>query len=218
MSEAANPAQELIDAEFPPHLRPFVPPALRRAYAAADRVMEETPFLGTPSGVFERGNLILKATEWELHRLMLAGSLPFEPSWEPYAVPTGKHLVMRSGRARITINQIAEPDGKPRGAKFRDNYGVSNTEYLWPEWNEEARRAAGLKHLVLLHGYQTLSFANVALPHPTARKLIWRTDNLLDLLHEVPNDQSGLGEEGPSDSPDPEAIENLRRILRDETE
>jgi hypothetical protein len=52
---------------------------------------------------------------------------------------------MTSGRARITINQIAEPHAKPRSAKFRDNYGVPNTEYLWPEWNEEARRAAGLK-------------------------------------------------------------------------
>ena len=125
---------------------------------------------------------------------------------------------MTSGRARITINQIAEPHAKPRSAKFRDNYGVPNTEYLWPEWNEEARRAAGLKHLVLLHGFQTLTFANVALPHPKARQLIWRTENLMDLLHEVPEERAGPGEEGPSDSPDPEAIENLRRIIRDNDE
>jgi hypothetical protein len=91
MSEASNPAQELIDSEFPPHLRPLIPPALRRAYTAADRVMDETPFLGTPSGLYQRGDLILKAAEWELHRLIVAGSLPFEPSWEPCAVPTGRH-------------------------------------------------------------------------------------------------------------------------------
>jgi len=215
MRVAANPAQDLIDEEFPSVLRPLVPPALRRAYAIADRVMEE-PFLCTPSGRYQRGDLILKATEFEFRRLIDAGSLPFEPAWEPYAAPTGKHLVMRSKRARITVNQIASPKQKPRPAKFRDNYGVTNTEYLWAEWNEEARAEGSLKHLVLLHGYQDLVFAKIALPHPTEQKLIWGTGNLMDLLHEVPDEQRGPYEEGPAESPDPEAIENLQRIVRDE--
>lgn len=212
---AANPAQELIDEEFPLGLRSLVPPALRRAYSAADQVIETTPFLCTPSGRYQRGDLILKAAEWEFRRLIDAGSLPFEPAWEPYAVPTGKHLVMRTKRARITINQIVAPEKKPRPAKFRDNYGLSNMEYLWPEWNDEARAADDLKHLVLLHGYQELVFAKIALPHPTKRELIESTDNLMHLLHEVPDEQNEPREEGPAESPEPESIDNLLRFIRD---
>jgi hypothetical protein len=218
MPAATNHALDLIDEEFPLALRPLVPPALKRAYSAADRVMETTPFLCTPSGRYQRGDLIMKAAEWEFRRLIDAGSLPFDPAWESYAAPTGKHLVMRTKRARITINQIATPAKKPRPAKFRDNYGVSNMEYLWPEWNDEARAADDLKHLVLLHGYQELVFAKVALPHPTKRKLIEGTDNLMGLVHEVPDEQTGPREEGPADSPDPEAIDNLLRIIRDDRE
>jgi hypothetical protein len=211
VAEPINHAQQLADEEFPPTIRSLIPSALRRAYGAVDRVMEQHPFLGTPSGRFHRGDLIVLATEWEFECLIEAGSLPFEPSYEHYAAPTGKHLVMRSRRARITINQVHSPNKKPRKAVFRDAFGTPNMEYLWPEWNAEEKDKKK-KHLLILHGYQDLEFANLAVPNPTVNKLIWWSDNLL----KVPHAATVRGEEeGPADSPEPEAIENLIRLVRD---
>jgi hypothetical protein len=95
MSIAANPAEDLIDEEFPSIYRPLVPAALKRAYASAEQAYDLLEFLGTPSGRFHRGDLIVLAAEFEFLKLIKESHLPFEPSWEDYASPTGKHLVMR---------------------------------------------------------------------------------------------------------------------------
>lgn len=90
MQEASNPARELIDEEFPEIYRPFVPAALKRAYASADQAIESIDFLGTPSAKFQRGDLIVLAAEFEFLRLIKEGHLPFDPAWENYASPTGQ--------------------------------------------------------------------------------------------------------------------------------
>ncbi|WP_156394111.1 hypothetical protein [Methylobacterium sp. Leaf94] len=220
MAEAENPAQSLIDEEFPIGLRPLVAPALKRAYQAADSLILRTEFLDNPSGRYQRGDLICKAAEHEFRRLIEAGSLPFEPSWDDYASPTGKHLVMRGKRSRITINQVDKPNTKPRRAAFRVNFGESNMADLFPEQNRAIREENEKKHIVLLHGHRNLTFATLGLPHPTRAKLIWRTPNLLPKVFEVADIPPGTTspvppEEGPTQSPDPEALENLLRLIRD---
>jgi hypothetical protein len=72
--------------------------------------------------------LIVLAKEFEFLRLIREGRLPFEPVWENYAVPTGKHLVMKSPGANLTINQVEWPHVKPRKAAFRDQLAVPNTD------------------------------------------------------------------------------------------
>ena len=215
MTKALNPAKQFIDNEFPESIRPLVAPALRRAYTTVDSLMERVEFLSTPSGRYQRGDLIVKATEFEFYRLIMAGSLPFDPAWEDYAAPTGKHLVMRSGRARITINQVESIDTKPRKAVFRENYGISNMAYLWPEWNEAANFDGKRRHLLVLHGYQVLTFAGIGLPHPKRNRLLWYTENLMNMPHAVPDEFGQTKVEGPSESPDPEAIEELLRFIND---
>lgn len=215
MSVAENPARQFIDTEFPVHFRPLIGPALRRAYGAVDALMERVEFLATPSGKFQRGDLLVKATEYEFVRMIEAGSLPFDPAWEQYASPTGKHLVMRTRRARITINQVETMTTKPRKAVFRENFGLSNTKYLFDEWNDEAQSEEERRHLVLLHGYQKLTFANLAMPDPTKSRLIEWTDNLLKIAHEVPDQETEIKAEGPAESPDPEAIEDMIKFISD---
>jgi hypothetical protein len=139
MQAARNPAQDVGDQEFPIQLRTLVPPALKRAYAAVDKAMEEIEWLQTPSAKFHRGDLIVLSTEHQFARLIQNGSLPFSMSWEPYASPTGRHLVMRTDRALITINQI-DSKKKPRRAVFRSSFGLPNTEYLFEEWNEDLKQ------------------------------------------------------------------------------
>jgi hypothetical protein len=215
MTEAVNPAQDLIDEEFPDLYRPLVPAALKRAYASADQAFDRLDFLGTPSGRFQRGDLIVLAAEFEFVRLIKEKHLPFEPSWEDYALPTGKHLVMRSPGAQITINQVEYPHQKPRRAKFRDAFGVPNAEYLFEEWNEARRKDKSRKHIVLLHGYGDLRFSNLAVPHPSENKLMWWTDDLLKLPHEVAEDTTRAKGEGPTESPEPELVEEIIKTVRD---
>jgi len=147
MSEAHNPAEELLDAEFPQVYRHLIPAALKRAYASADQAYDRLDFLNTPSGRFHRGDLIVLATELEFVKLIKEKHLPFEPYWEDYATPTGKHLVMRSPGAQITINQVEHAHQKPRWAVFRNLFGVPNTEYLFRDWNEEREKDESRKHV-----------------------------------------------------------------------
>jgi hypothetical protein len=214
MPAPRNPALDLIAEEFPAIHQRFVGPALRRAYSAVTAAIEAIDFLDNPSGRLQRGDLIVKSAEFEFSKLIAAGNLPgVEPSLEDYALPTGKHLVMRTARAFITISQVPTINTRPRAAVCRENFGMANTECLFEEMNIEARREGSRKHLLVIHGYHDLTHAAVAMPHPTAYRLIARTDNLLDLdagdfgTHSPP--------EGPTDSPDLEAIENVVRIVRD---
>jgi hypothetical protein len=214
MPEAANPALDFLDEQFPLSVRRLVPGALRRAYHSVDELMNATPFLITKSGRLQRGDLIVKAVEYEFDKLARAGSLPFEPTWEDYAAPTGKHLVLRNDYACVTINQIEAKGKKPRKAVFRNSFGLPNMDFLFPDWNRESKERADLKHTLILHGYQELKFAFFAVPDPGANRLIEYTDNLLKIPHPV--ERAEAPEEGPLDSPDPESIENLMRMIHDE--
>lgn len=210
---AINPALDFLDEEFAPELRHVLPSALRRAYAAASRVMETEPFLATPGGKFQRGDLIAVASEFEIERLITSGQLPFERSWEPYARPTGLHLVVWTARGRLTVSQVEDAEIKPRHAYFRDNYAISNQSYLFDCMNEEAQAKNGRKHLLLLHGYKDLTFAHLAVPHAKKNHHIVTTPNLIQLPHEIIDDLPQA--EGPTESPDPESLEAIWRYRRD---
>lgn len=191
----------------------MLPTALRRAYAAASRLMETEPFLATPGGKFQRGDLIAVASECEIERLIVSGQLPFERSWEPYARPTGLHLVIWTARARLTISQVVDADIKPRHAYFRDNYAMTNHRYLFDFMNEELDNRKERKHLLLMHGYKDLTFAHLAVPHAKKNQIIAKSPNLANLPHSIADDLPQP--EGPTDSPDPEALDAIRKYLRD---
>lgn len=215
MSEAHNPAEELIDAEFPQVYRHLIPAALKRAYARAEQAYDRLDFLGTPSGRFHRGDLIVLATEFEFVRLIKEKHLPFDPCWDDYASPTGKHLVMRSPGAQITINQVEYAHQKPRSAVFRTLFDVPNTEYLFADWNEKRKKDEARKHILLLHGHGELRFSNLAIPDPTKNRLIWWTDDLLTLPHEVAEETTKAKGEGPTESPEAELVEEVIKTVRD---
>lgn len=215
MSTAApNPAEDLANEQFPTSCRQLVPAALRRSYAAADHAREVIPWLRSPSGDYLRGDLIRIAAEAEFERLVRTGRLPFDGRWEPYKRPTGKHFVMFSEKLRITINQVPLAGTMPRHAEFRFDFGMPNTAFLFDEWNTELARNSDRKHLLLLHGYQQLEFANLAMPNVLSKKIAWQSVNLLTIPHEIEGAQTTPAE-GPTDSPDPEALDDLIRAIHD---
>ena len=215
-----NPAQQFIDEEVPTRVRHLFPSALRRAYAAADQTIERDSYLCTPGGKYQRGDLIMLAASYEFQELVNRGDLPFDGAWEFFARPTGKHFVMLTKRARITTSQVEDARKRPRRAIFRENYAELNESSLFPEDNEtlarkreEATRDRERRLLHILHGYQDLEFAHLTYPHPEKNRHIYRTANLLRLPHEITNTLPRS--EGPEESPNPEALENLERHLRD---
>lgn len=211
---ASNPAEEFVDDEFPSHLRPLIPSALRRAYLNADALIDRTPFLRTPGGRFERGDLIMVAASYELQSLVEKGDLPFDGAWEPFARPTGKHFVLRSRCARITTNQVADPAKRPRRAEFRDNYAEDNMQPLF-DYMKQTVDHDSVRLIHILHGYQNLNFIHLAYPHPEQNRHIFRSQNLLRLPHEVMPEPDLAPPEGPTESPNPEMIDKIDRHLHD---
>lgn len=209
-----DPAEQFCDDEFPFRYRPLIPGALRRAYATADSTIERNPYLQTPGGRYERGDLIMVAASYEFQQLVRSGDLPFDGEWEYFAKPTGKHFVIHTKRAKLTTNQLKDPDKKPRRAEFRENYAEDNATYLFPEYMPKCD-GKGKRLLHILHGYQSLNFIHLAYPHPEENRHIFRSTNLLKIPHEGSLDVDLAPAEGPTDSPDPEMIENIERHLRD---
>ncbi len=207
-------AEEFCDDEFPARYRPLIPGALRRAYAAADALIDRTPFLQTPGGRYERGDLVMVAASYELQSLVRSGDLPFEGEWEFFAKPTGKHFVIHTKRAKLTTNQIKDPSKKPRRAEFRENYAEDNATYLFPEFVPKFD-IKGKRLLHILHGYQHLNFIHLAYPHPDENRHLFSSINLLKVPHEMPRDADLAPAEGPTETPDPETIENIERHLKD---
>jgi hypothetical protein len=218
-----NPAEEFVDEEIPLSLRRLIPAALRRAYSAADLTIERHAYLATPGGQYQRGDLIMLATSFEFEQLVKSGSLPFGGEWEFFARPTGKHFIMLTNRARITTNQIEDPRKKPRFAIHRENYSELNEKDLFEEINQERERLRDeIEHdkerrlIHILHGYQELTFAHLAYPHPEENRHIFRSTNLMRIPHEISVDPGLPPPEGPIESPNPEVIENIERHLRDQ--
>lgn len=221
--KSENPAEEFVDAEVPQALRRFFPSALRRAYSAADQTIERDPYLTTPGGKYQRGDLIMLAASFEFEQLIKSQNLPFDGAWEFFARPTGKHFVMLTPRARITTNQIVDPDKRPRRAVFRTNYAEDNSRFLFEYMNADADMARkqaeidGSRRLLhILHGYQALEFAYLAYPHPEQNCHIYRSPNMMRIPHAVTSDLPPT--EGPTESPTPEVLENIERHLHDNDE
>jgi hypothetical protein len=208
-----NPAQDFLDEEFPAAYRHLVPSALLRAYGTASRIVESEPSLQTKGGRLQRGDLVAHATEYEIEKLILTGALPFDRTWEPFARPTGYHLVVWTKRGRLTISQVEDWRKKPRNADFRDSYAISNMPFLFQEMNEEVQARSGRKHLLLLHGYQELNFSYLTVPHAALNFHLARTANLMLMPHLATPERAK--EEGPTEGPEPEALEHIKRIIRD---
>jgi hypothetical protein len=86
---------------------------------------------------------------------------------------------------------------------------------LFREWNEKRKTDESRKHILLLHGHGTLKFSSLAVPNPKSNGLIWFTDDLLKLPHEVSEDITRAKGEGPTESPQAELVDEIIKTVRD---
>ncbi|MBK8210505.1 MAG: hypothetical protein IPK78_11615 [Rhodospirillales bacterium] len=181
-------AKHFVDSEFGHVHRALVPGALKSAYDAVEALYKEEPLFDVMTAKIGKGHVIAWAVDRQIERLLIAGRLPFDYRWVSFERPTGKFLQIRLPSSTMSINQLPQPTDIPRDANFRTNRVLNNNPLL--PLNAEIideRRVAGLPHLILAHGYQELSFAQIGVLHPSARKFGWiyRTPNFLAAIRAI---------------------------------
>lgn len=165
--------------------RTKIPTTLKTAYAAAKAVIDAEPILQVPSARDNAGRIIQWAVDLGFQRLVETGGWPYTARWRTFALPTGRYLEILTPYSVITISQSADPKKQPRDVVFRNNKRLNN-QGRFKEILGDVEPAFGLPHILLLHGYQQLNFAHLAIPHENKRKGFHaRTTNLMLLPHEI---------------------------------
>ncbi|WP_155976389.1 hypothetical protein [Novispirillum itersonii] len=177
-----------LEDQFPKKYWHHIPTTLRTAYAAAAELIASDPILQIESAIANRGRFISWATDFGFKRLLETHQLPFEFRWRPFSKPTGSYLEIRLSHSVVSISQISDPTKQPRNVRFRENGRLNNEPFFdLPEFADE-HTVKGEPHFLLVHGYQELTFAHLALPHPLHnRNYRFRTTNLMSIPHELPS-------------------------------
>lgn len=198
-------AEQFLNDQLPPAHRADIPTTLQLAYAAGKMLCEQEPILQVTSAVDNRGRIISWAVDLAFQRLIETGKWPYDFSWKSFARPTGRYLQIRLSHSVMSISQVEYPDFQPRNVAFRANARITNQQWLF---DDEEHEVQGRPGFLLLHGYQTLTFAHVAVPHKEHRDgFIYRTPNLMALPHEVPEPFP------PAEETDHEAILSLKEEI-----
>jgi hypothetical protein len=201
-------AERFLLDQIPMRYRALIPTTLKLAYSAVGIMVTHEPILQTPSAEDNRGRLISWAVDFGFERLIKTGQWPVDCRWREFAKPTGRYLEMRLSHSVLSISQISDPRQQPRNVLFRENARLLNEQFLFPEMDAEERQVKGLPHFLMVHGYQELSFAHVAVPHiEHDRGYLYRTPNLMMMPHALPRD------EPPPEDTDAEAILTLKEEI-----
>lgn len=178
--------KSFLEDQVSPKLWPTFPTTLRNAYGAVELLIKDQPILQVVSAQQNKGRLIAWATDLALVRAISTGALPLDYCWRHWDKPTGRYLEIKLSHSVMSVAQVADPARQPRKVGFRENGRLNNSMLFEFAELEEEIRIKGLPSFLLIHGYQTLEFAHLAVPHPTLRtKFSYRTPNLLKMLHEV---------------------------------
>ena len=177
-------AEALIRDQFPPSQWPVIPRVLRTAYQAADDLMRDSPILQVESAKDNRGRLISFAVDTGIQRAIENGSIPCDYRWVYFDKPTGRYLELRFSHSTASISQVRCAARQPRSVVYRENARLRNQGVLsFPGFDEDPS-VIGLQHFYIVHGYQSLCFAHLALP--SADREVgyeWRSLNLISLPH-----------------------------------
>jgi hypothetical protein len=166
-------AKDFVDSEFPREHRVKIPGALETAYAAVDALYRNEPLFSVTSAQYGKGHVVAWGVDLQIERLITSGLLPYDYRWVPFEKPTGRFLQMRLPASPLSVSQLQHKKALPRPAEFRHNRILNNQFWLdLPEFEDE-KRISGLPHLILSHGYQSLSFAQVGLLNRLGRRLVW---------------------------------------------
>jgi hypothetical protein len=202
-----NHAEAFLLDQVPLALRAMIPTTLKTAYGAAVVVIAEEAIFSVPSAQDNRGRIIQWAVDFGFEKLVKSGQWPFDCRWRPFEKPTGRYLEIAPSHSVITISQVADPRHQPRDVRFRENKRLNNQGWLTNLPDPRGLPStSGLPHILLVHGYQDLSFAHLGIPNEDHKQgYVYRSPNLMRLPHEVPSSP-----EPPVEETDIDAVMTLK--------
>lgn len=179
-------AEAFLLDQVPMVARAKIAPTLKTAYAAAKAVIDGEAILNTPSAQDNRGRIVQWAVDFGFQKLVESGGWPYDVRWRPFERPTGRYLEIRAPYLVLTISQVAEPTIQPRDVHFRANKRLNTQGWLRGFEPEDEKEVGGLPHALILHGYQDLNFAHLAMPKEIhSAGFLYRTPNLMLMPHAV---------------------------------
>lgn len=203
-------AEAFLRDQVPSAMQSLIPTTLKIAYEAAAAHIKDSPFLNIPSAQDNHGRIISWAVDFGMQKLVESGQFAkADCRWQPFASPTGRYLEILLPYSVITISQVKNPRQQPRDVRFRQNKRLSQQGFLGLEDFKKDHEVAGLPHILIIHGHQSLNFAHLALPNENhSQGYIYRTPNLLLLPHQVPQN-----EVPPPENTDAEAVMTLKEEI-----
>ena len=201
-------AEAFLLDQVPMAVRAKIPPTLKTAYAAAETLIASDPILQVQSAKNNKGRVIQWAVDLGFQRLLETGGWPFDFRWRPFERPTGRYLEISAPYLVMTISQVEHPTIQPRDVHFRANKRLNNRGWLPFMEPEDEKEIVGLPHALILHGYQSLNFAHLAMPEGDhGQGFVCRSPNLMLMPHEVPM------AEPPMENTDIEAVMSLKEEI-----
>ncbi|WP_417814628.1 hypothetical protein [Thalassospira alkalitolerans] len=179
-------SESFIKDQFPEKSWPVIPRVLRHAYAAADALIKDSPILNVSSAQDNRGRIVTFAVDLGFERAIETAAINCDYRWQEFERPTGRYLQMRFSHSTASISQVPRPSRQPRNVCFRENARLKNQFDLdFLEFREEKMRSEE-PHFLIIHGYQELAFAHLALPSSTSKsEYEWKSKNLMGMPHEI---------------------------------
>lgn len=174
-----NYAEAFLRDQMPNAQRALIKPTLQAAYQAAAEHIKETPLLNIPSAQDNWGRIIQWAVDFGFLGLLKSNQWQFDWRWAYFEKPTGRYLEIRPSHSILTISQVADPKKQPRDVVFRANMRLNGQAWL-AGMQPEDLRSAGVPHILLVHGHQSLNFAHLGVPKDAHhRGYHYRTANLM---------------------------------------
>lgn len=201
-------AEAFLLDQVPMVERAKIAPTLKTAYAAAKAVIKDEPILNTPSAKDNWGRIVQWSVDFGFQKLVESGGWPYDFRWRPFERPTGCYLEIRAPYLTLTVSQVADPTKQPRDVHFRENKRLNNRGWLPGMEPEEDKAVHGLPHALILHGYQDLNFAHLAMPEGIhSQGFLYRTPNLMLMPHAV------SAPETPMEDTDIEAVLTVKEEI-----
>jgi hypothetical protein len=207
-------AELFLRDQVPPKTQALIASTFKTAYDAAKKEIERSPILSVRSAEDNHGRIIAWAIDHEVEKLINRRQWACACHWAPFTRPTGYYLEILLSHSVLTISQIDDPSQQPRDVIFRANKRLSNEQYFdLPEFEIE-RQVIGLPHILLIHGYQALTFVHLAIPNERhSAGYIYKTPNLLDLPHEVLPSSEDRPPQPPPEQTDNDPIITLKEEI-----